>query len=162
MTLAVEPHRPVLRTLAPAGFWRRAVALVMDWLWLFCALGVAGWLLFGIAIPSAPAGPGGLGTVALMFHQLVPALVFIVGWTRYGATPGKILLELRVVDARTGAHAAWPQALVRYLGYFVSALPLGLGFLWAAWDRRKQALHDKLARTEVVVVAEEVMPGVAV
>ncbi len=162
MTRVIEPHRPVVRVLAPAGFWHRALALAMDWLWLFCALGTLGWLLFGVAIPPAPAGYGAAGHAALVFHELVPALVFIVAWVRYGATPGKILLELRVVDARTGAHPGWPQALIRYLGYFVSALPLGLGFLWAAWDRRKQALHDKLARTEVVVVAEEALPGVAV
>jgi uncharacterized RDD family membrane protein YckC len=39
---------------------------------------------------------------------------------------------------------------VRYLGYFVSALPLGLGFFWVAWDKRKQGFHDKLAKTVVI------------
>lgn len=42
------------------------------------------------------------------------------------------------------------QLLVRYIAYLASALPLGLGFLWVAVDRRKQAFHDKLARTVVV------------
>ncbi|MDZ7748200.1 MAG: RDD family protein [Halofilum sp. (in: g-proteobacteria)] len=94
-------------------------------------------------------------------HQLLPALVLVVGWARYGATPGKVLLELRVVDAATGGRPSPAQALIRLLGYLVSALPLGLGFAWAAVDRDKQALHDKLARTRVVVVAEEILPGVA-
>jgi len=161
MSAAVEPFATTAQSLGPAGFWRRLGALAMDWLWLFCALGLLGWLLFGVAIPPAPPGYGAAGMVALLFHEAVPAAVFIVGWARYGATPGKVLLELRVVDARTGEHPDWPQAVIRYLGYFVAALPLGVGFLWVAWDRRKQGLHDKLARTEVVSVAEEVMPGVA-
>lgn len=162
MTATIEPYGVTIRALGPAGFWRRAGALVVDWIWLFCVLGALGWLLFGIAIPPAPAGYGWAGPVATIFHEAVPALVFIVGWARYGATPGKVLLELRVVDAGSGERPSWPQALIRYLGYFVSALTLGLGFLWVAWDRRKQGLHDKLARTEVMVIAEEALPGVAV
>jgi uncharacterized RDD family membrane protein YckC len=40
--------------------------------------------------------------------------------------------------------------ILRFLGYFVSAFPLYLGFLWAALDRRKQGWHDKIARTIVI------------
>ena len=39
--------------------------------------------------------------------------------------------------------------MLRFLAYFVSALPLYLGFLWIALDRRKQGWHDKIARTIV-------------
>jgi len=42
------------------------------------------------------------------------------------------------------------QAIGRYLAYFVSALVLGLGFIWIAFDTRKQGWHDKLAGTVVV------------
>ncbi len=38
----------------------------------------------------------------------------------------------------------------RYLGYFASTIPLCLGFLWIAFDKRKQGWHDKLAGTVVI------------
>jgi len=42
------------------------------------------------------------------------------------------------------------QWLIRYVGYFVAVLPLGLGILWVAWDKKKQGWHDKMAKTLVV------------
>ncbi len=42
------------------------------------------------------------------------------------------------------------QAIGRYLAYYVSSIPLGLGLLWVAFDRRKQGWHDKLAGTFVI------------
>lgn len=148
----------MIRELGPAGFWRRAAAFGIDLLWLFCVAGTLSWLVFGVALPYGLDGTWRV-TGAGLVHQLLPALVVIAGWTRYGATPGKLLLDVRVVDARSGAPPGVVQAVLRYIGYFVSALPLGLGFLWIALDRRKQALHDKLARTRVVVVEEAILPA---
>ena len=66
------------------------------------------------------------------------------------ATPGKIAIGARIVDARTGEPAGTGQLIGRYLGYFVSTLFLGLGLLWVAFDARKQGWHDKLAGTVVI------------
>lgn len=146
----------MIRELRPSGFWRRAAAMGVDWLWLFCVTGALAWLIFGMPLPSAGDSQAAIG--ARWIHNLLPAVVFIAGWRLFGTTPGKLLLELRVVDARTGGRPSWPRAIVRYIGYFVSALPLGLGFLWMLFDRRKQTWHDKLARTRVIVVEEAVLP----
>ena len=54
------------------------------------------------------------------------------------------------VDTETGAPATFPQWIVRYLGYFASILPLDVGLLWVAFDRKKQVWHDKLAGTVVI------------
>ena len=56
----------------------------------------------------------------------------------------------RVVDAGTGKTLSAGQSIGRYLAYFVSALPLGLGLFWVAWDEKKQGWDDKLAGTVVV------------
>jgi uncharacterized RDD family membrane protein YckC len=152
----------VQKRLARAGFWRRAAAFAADAMWLFCALGALGWLLFGVAWLPASNAPAAVAIAASLWHQLTPALVCVVGWARYGATPGKVLLDLRVVAANGGGRVSARQAILRYIGYFLAAAPLGLGFIWIAWDPCKQGLHDKLAGTEVVVVADEIMPGVAV
>lgn len=147
----------MIRVLGNAGFWRRGAALGVDFMWLFCLAGSLSWLLFGIALPVGPSTTvPAMG--AQMLFELLPSIAFVVGWAGWGCTPGKLLLELRVVDARSGARPGWVQAMIRLLGYVVSALPLGLGFVWAAFDRDRRALHDKLASTRVVRVEERVLP----
>ena len=66
-----------------------------------------------------------------------------------------MLLRLRVVDARTGEPLPLGQCVLRYIGYFVSALPLCLGFLWVAFDARKQGWHDKIGGSVVIVEPRE-------
>ena len=146
------------RVLGSAGFWRRGAALGVDAMWLFCAIGTLSWLLVGVPLPVGPGEPARL-LVAQTLYKLVPAAVMVVGWARWGTTPGKLLLELQVVDARSGRRPGWIQSLIRVLGYMVSLLTLGLGFVWAAFDRNGQALHDRLAGTRVVRVRETVLPA---
>ena len=43
------------------------------------------------------------------------------------------------------------MAFLRWIGYMLSSLPLNLGFLWVAFDARKQGFHDKLAGTVVIL-----------
>ena len=52
--------------------------------------------------------------------------------------------------ADTGEPPTTGKLLIRYLGYYVSTLALFLGFLWIAFDPRKQGWHDKMANTVVV------------
>ncbi|MEX1082444.1 MAG: RDD family protein [Halofilum sp. (in: g-proteobacteria)] len=137
------------RALRASGFWRRAAALGADSLWLFCLGGSVSWMLFGSPLLYEWNSMAEYGSWTLR-HGL-PAIVFMLGWRFFGATPGKALLDLRVVDARTGGHPGLGRCLLRYIGYFLSALPLGLGFVWMVFDKRQQTFHDKLARTRVVV-----------
>lgn len=77
-------------------------------------------------------------------------LVTVALWMKFLGTPGKLLLGCQVVDADNFAPVTIKQAVIRYLGYLVSMLPLLLGFFWIAWDPRKQGFHDKLAKTVVL------------
>lgn len=139
-----------------AGFWRRAAAFGVDAAWLFCASGVIALLLSGQPWPSPGQASGPSGMLAVLVNQLLPVLVLVIGWGHYGTTPGKLLLELRVIDARTGARPGYVRAAIRYVGYIVSTLTLGIGFLWIAFDRKREGLHDKLAGTRVIrVTADE-------
>jgi uncharacterized RDD family membrane protein YckC len=129
-----------------AGFGRRAVAFLIDWLIAIVIL--VPLLVVGFGMREVSLDPS-----AHSWDLLVPIAVgiVVVGFWRYcGATPGKIALALRIVDARTGAPPSTLRLVVRFLAYFVSALPLYLGFLWIAVDRRKQGWHDKIARTVVI------------
>ena len=85
------------------------------------------------------------------FLQLVfPAIAVILFWIWKGATPGKMAVSAKIVDAQTGGQPSPAQFLGRYLAYFVAFLPLGLGVFWVAFDKRKQGWHDKLAGTVVI------------
>ena len=104
-------------------------------------------LVFVVAGPLV-AATGRTG--AVLFFIVAPAIAAVFCWHRYGATPGKITFSARIVDARSGGKPSLARLVVRYLAYLASALPLFLGFAWIAIDRRKQALHDKIAGTRVI------------
>ena len=80
-------------------------------------------------------------------------ILVILFWAKKQATPGKMAVSARIVDAETGGKPSKKQCVGRYFAYFLSAIPLGLGFLWVAFDPKKQAWHDKLAGTVVVKVS---------
>ncbi len=85
-----------------------------------------------------------------VIQQLTLLAITIFFWVRFCGTPGKRLLKLKVIDAKTGKPLTALQSMVRYLGYFISALPAGMGFVWILIDDKNQAWHDKLAGSIVV------------
>jgi uncharacterized RDD family membrane protein YckC len=130
-----------------AGFWLRTGATVLDSLWLYGLIYAVLWLLLspGLFNPEAP-----YTLTQFAFEWVIPLIVVMTFWVMKGATPGKMVLRMRIVDADTYQAASGPRLFLRYVAYFVSMLPLFLGFLWIAWDKRKQGWHDKIARTVVV------------
>lgn len=66
-----------------------------------------------------------------------------------GKTFGMMLTNTRVVDSHSLKPANNRQAMLRAIGYFVAALPFGLGLLWALVDRRHRGWHDHLSHTVV-------------
>lgn len=115
----------------------------------FLAVAVDSLLLFIVLAPLARlAGAPGWRDFAL--QSVLPALAVILFWRFYGATPGKLAVHAKIVDARTGAAPSTARLVGRYFAYFISAIPLFLGFAWIAIDRRGQGWHDKIAGTLVV------------
>jgi uncharacterized RDD family membrane protein YckC len=129
-----------------AGFWQRAAAQLIDWLIVIVILVPIMVVVFGLREISFD--PAEHSWDLLVFIAIAAA---VIGFWRYcGATPGKIALAVKIVDANTGQPPSTARLVLRFLGYFVSAAPFYLGFLWAAIDRRKQGWHDKIARTIVI------------
>ena len=124
-----------------AGFWRRVLASVID------------NIIFAVALLLV-LGPGFVSAEFLSGSDLLKKamilLLTVFFWVRFLGTPGKLLLGCQVVDATTLNPITPKQALIRYAGYFLSTLILFIGFFMVAWDKRKQGLHDKLAKTVVV------------
>lgn len=90
------------------------------------------------------------GSSDFIISYILPVLVVILFWIYKSATPGKMLVSAKIVDAKTGNQPTPLQCITRYLGYYVSMFALGLGFLWILWDDKKQGWHDKMAGTVVI------------
>lgn len=70
---------------------------------------------------------------------------------RYGVTIGKMVLKIKIIK-EDGGKVTYKDVLIRELASYISAIVWFLGYLWVLWDKRKQAWHDKLMHTLVVVV----------
>ena len=134
------------------GFWARVGAALIDTIWVlplvvvWLAVVSGGWR--HVTVERVLEWSQSSSEQLLLFAVL--ALVVVPLWLRRSATPGKQLIGARIVDARTFGPPTTRQLVIRYLGYLLATLPLCLGFLWIAFDPRKQGWHDKLASTVVI------------
>ena len=119
-----------------AAFWRRALAAIID------ALLVVGLVLAGRLV-GGQRFVGPLEFVAVAAFLVVPE-------GRWGQTPGKYLLRIRVVDATTGDCIGYARSMMRAMARVISVSLFGLGYLVAVWDRDKQTVHDKVADSVVI------------
>lgn len=133
------------------GFWKRVAASIVDTLAVLAVVAPVLLAVYGTSYFSK-AESGFAGPVDFLVQVVFPALAVILFWKFRGATPGKILIGAKVVDARTLGPLSSGQAIGRYLAYFPSTIVLMLGLLWVAFDKKKQGWHDKLAGTVVIEV----------
>ena len=86
-----------------------------------------------------------------IIFEIIVLVITIVFWKQFkGATPGKKILHIKIVDAKTFKDISNQQAITRSLGYIPSTLLLGLGFLIIIFRKDKRSLHDILANTAVI------------
>ena len=130
------------------GFWKRTVAVLVDtFLIILVTLPILIWV-YGIEYLNNEHMEK--GSFDFIINYVFPTIAVILLWKYYQATPGKMIFKATIVDAKTGGKPTLKQWIIRYLGYFVSLLPLGLGYFWVAFDKKKQSFHDKLANTLVI------------
>ena len=136
------------QALEYGGFWRRAGASLIDTILILL---VTSPILFALYGDNYYTSQNILhGPADFIISYLFPAIASIAFWVYKSATPGKMVLGLKIVDAESAGPCSTGQLIGRYLGYYVSILVVGLGFIWVAFDKRKQGWHDKLAGTLVV------------
>ncbi len=75
--------------------------------------------------------------------------IFFIG--KFGATPGKMAAKIRVVNA-DGSKVSYGKACARFFAEFLSALTLMIGYIMAAFDDEKRALHDRICHTRVIKI----------
>lgn len=160
---------------ALAGLGFRLLARIVDWVLVGIIGSVAGWSSLRTlnnqmtAVSEAFVAGDSERAVSLMSdltrsgvaNELtlvllaVSAVYTILSIRFYGATPGKALCRIRVRAWDRPGNPRWGQSIVRWvggdlLGQMFLGIFLLIDSLWPLWDQRKQALHDKLARTVVV------------
>ena len=123
-----------------AGFWTRFVAIVIDAI----LISVVSQIVTGIAGgPDIQRGSG--------ISTLIGIVYYVYFWSSYGngQTLGMRAFNIKVVRT-DGSQLDVGGAIIRYIGFLISIIPLFLGLIWAAFDSQKQGWHDKLAKTYVV------------
>lgn len=129
------------------GFWVRFVARRVD----AVLLGLAAW---GVAVaagtwlsrnPNLTAITWLVNTSLALFYE-----VYFVA--RRGATPGKMALGLRVVRT-DGSKVSTGVAVGRFFADWLSQITLAVGYVIAAFDGEKRALHDRICETRVIYSA---------
>lgn len=153
--MADAPPEPFLavgdpvKTFAPppAGFWRRALAVGLDYLFIMVFLSVAeeaSRLLWGDVTVRSRV----FRAAWIAFSGAFPALYTVLFHSLWGQTIGKMLVGARVV-ALDGGPLSWRRAVLRALGWALSVLTCGLGFVVAALRHDKRGLADLMAGTRV-------------
>ncbi|MBE9563590.1 MAG: RDD family protein [Proteobacteria bacterium] len=142
-----------------AGFGRRAIAFTLDFIWLYFLLVFLLFLSYDPVVFTEITEFNHISQwqTALIFLGL-PALIIIWFWIKFATTPGKLLLDCEIVDAKTGKPITFKQSILRYIGYFISAIPFFLGFFWILVDKHHQTWHDKIAGTVVIIHDESQVP----
>jgi uncharacterized RDD family membrane protein YckC len=123
---------------AKADFGKRAIAYIID----------AVLVAIVNQILSAILG----GTLGSVLGIIVSLAYFGYFWTsdRWpGQTLGDVAMKIQVVR-KDGKPIDYTTALLRWVGYIISAIPIGLGFWWVLWDPEKQGWMDKIAGTYVI------------
>jgi uncharacterized RDD family membrane protein YckC len=137
------------------GFWIRFVAYVIDALIVgFSSVAVQAVLLPGLRFTSASSVGAGAGALALVGIAYIVGVAIAATYEglfvyKLGATPGKMVLGLRVVRP-DGGPVSLGRAIGRYFAKMLSAIILFIGFIMAGFDREKRGLHDILVDTRVI------------
>lgn len=143
--------------LVYAGLQLRIVAFILDIMVLisFALLFAAGTLAFLFIDakqhdnnPSDQAFYVAVAVILTYVLAFVP-LYYIVLWSRWGQTVGKMAVHIKILS-RTGGRLSLGRSALRLLGYAASVAPLFLGIVIALFDRERRTLHDRLADTVVV------------
>ena len=121
------------------GFWIRFGARMVD-----------GILLLAVSVLLMVAGGFGKGGffLRLLGYPIAVAYeTYFVG--RYGATLGKMACGLRVVRSG-GEKLSYGRAFGRYWSTLLSSMTFTIGYIMAAFDSQKRALHDRICDTRVI------------
>lgn len=142
-----------------AGFWLRALAsLIDDVIVMAVSLGLTFFGLYVVYMALRLAGSFGeaftggfIQTVNMAAMVFVSIPYYIAFHWRFGWTPGKRFLRIRVIRDMDDGSLSLGRSAARYFSQILSALPFGAGYLMCVFSLKKQTLHDRIAGTVSIV-----------
>ena len=139
---------PAERQALPAcSFIRRLAAMCYDSLLLTAVLFAASFALLPLTDGNAIESGNFFYKLFLLF---VAYLYFTWHWVKGGQTLGMRSWHVFVVN-ESGQRPGLKPGSIRFCSALISWGLLGLGFVWALFDNKKQALHDRISKTRLVV-----------
>ena len=126
-----------------AGFWHRFLAGIIDLIILYVGTFVVSLLLSSFSSDLAIiifAGANAFGFIISLFYYV------LFQSSSKQATPGMMALGIKIYDNNLQRVGFW-RLLLRYFATILSNLTLGIGFFMIGWTKRKQGLHDLIAKT---------------
>jgi uncharacterized RDD family membrane protein YckC len=147
----------VLGSVRYGGFWRRFWAIVIDSILLWIALIPLRWVLAPARVSATDVYRDGFGHVFWATYwtwntgiaYAVDFIYYVYFLSQKGATLGKMLMGVKVVTS-TGGPISVGRAIGRYFAHILSGLILCIGYIMAAFDDEKRALHDHICNTRVI------------
>jgi uncharacterized RDD family membrane protein YckC len=149
-----QPFGATMTGVRYGGFWIRVLAVFIDGLImgvvitpLFLIVGFGAGMFHAVDAENPP----NIAAI-LLFELFALALVMVYQvWflTKKGATPGKMAVGIKVVMA-DGQGLTVGRAIGRYFAYLLSGFTLYIGYIIAAFDSQKRALHDHICNTRVI------------
>lgn len=137
--------------LSKASIAKRAMALFIDSIVLVVLALIVNYDLFTSLTPTSSEEE--FLFVQTEILKIYLPMAFAYQWlfvALYGATLGKMVVKIRIIDLQTGDTPSVTVALNRSAVRIISEVVMNLGFLWAVLDPYKQGWHDKTARTLVI------------
>lgn len=148
----VELETPATGPPEYVGLVTRGVALTIDAALLNLVAVVVGAAI--ALLMTTLSVPGDVETLVALASGFVYAgwvvLYFVAFWCVDAQTLGDRVMGIRVQHP-DGRRIRPGRALVRFGALVLCAIPLGAGFIPVLYDRRRRGLHDRIARTVVVV-----------
>jgi uncharacterized RDD family membrane protein YckC len=148
------------------GFWIRFLARIIDWILLAIVgsiiripltlvMGGVGLGLSRVQDPAAalaalPALAGVIG-LSILINFAVSFIYEVYFVSSRGATPGKMVLGLKIVRA-DGGPVSMGLAAGRYFASILSGFTFMIGYIIAGFDDQKRSLHDRICDTRVIKV----------
>lgn len=148
-------------TYAPAGYWARFVACVIDSfaVQLLCSLLILPLLIVAALFDAVLLDSFedlfvtlvSIGSYGYGLGFIVSALYYGYFYSRRGATPGKAVMGLKVLHSEVGSFPSFLQAIGReVIGRPLELITCMLGYLLPLFRADRRALHDLVFLTRVV------------
>ena len=155
-----NPLQSENQTGKPAGFFSRLLAFIIDLVLItitsLATIGMVGLIIRFFLRPFFDLNLD-LARYAPVVVSVLMVGYYLFFWALFGFTPGKFLLGLKIVR-QDGRKLGLGRAIIRFIGYWISAIPLFLGFIWIIIDARRESWHDKLSDTHVIYTWEKNKP----